>query len=87
MNLLSLPEDAQNLILQFLDVRSLCKLCATCSQMKAVAGSDVLWRNLFQARWRWRPPTWALAAVLPWSSPLAQTIEARPCLINKCSSL
>lgn len=78
LTLLTLPEDAVVLILNVLDTKSLCSLCVTCRQLRAVAGSDMLWRNLFQARWRWRPPTWALAAVLPWSSPLAQTIEGPP---------
>jgi hypothetical protein len=78
LTLLGLPEDALVLVLEVLDAKSLCSLRRTCRQLKAVAGSDVVWRNLFQARWRWRPPTWALAAVLPWSSPLAQTIEDPP---------
>lgn len=78
LTLLSMPEDALMIVLNKLDTKSLCSLCMTCRQMKVVAGADMLWRNLFQARWRWRPSTWALAAVLPWSSPLAQTIEGPP---------
>lgn len=63
LTLLALPEDALMIILNMLDTKSLCSLCMACRQMRATAGADVLWRNLFQARWRWRPSTWALAAV------------------------
>ena len=76
--LATLQPDALSLILSRLDPRSLAACSSACRELRRAAGDDALWRAAFLARWRWRPPTWALSAALPWTSPLSTRATAPP---------